>query len=72
MCSQQLALDSCTISAWTGKTIVEIDAEIIAKSNSFSAVCIDTMIQLVPCRRNASRGWSSVCDVTAVEGNSIG
>jgi len=67
MCSQQLALDGCTISASTGKTMVEIDAEIIAKSNSFSAVCIDTIIELVPYRCNAGRGRLSVCDVNAVK-----
>jgi hypothetical protein len=53
MCSQQPALDGCTILAWTGNTMVETAAEIIAKSSSFSVSRIEPIIQLAayPCNR---------------------
>jgi hypothetical protein len=54
MCSQQPALDGCTILAWTGNTMVETAAEIIAKSSSFSVSRIEPIIQLAAYRRNAA------------------
>jgi hypothetical protein len=41
ICSQQPVFGFCIIFAWTGKTMVEIDADITPKSTSFSAGCID-------------------------------